>query len=222
MDATLSSPAVMVIAIDGPAGAGKSTVARGVAEALGFTYLDSGAMYRTVALAALREGVDPDDGEALSTLARELEIRFADGRVELNGEDVTESIRTPEVSEAASHASVHKPVREAMIVLQRKLIERGRYVAEGRDIGTVVSPEAPLKVFLTASHEERARRRAAQTGESIGTVLASQYERDTRDREREHGALRVADDAVEIDTTDLDVDGVVSGIVELARERGIL
>ncbi len=211
----------MVIAIDGPAGAGKSTVARGVAEALGFTYLDSGAMYRTVALAALRAGVDLDDGEALAALAHGREIELAGGRVLLDGEDVTEAIREPEVSEAASHVSVHKPVREAMIVLQRKLIDGGRYVAEGRDIGTVVSPEAPLKVFLTASHEERARRRAAQTGESIETVLASQYERDTRDREREHGALRRADGAVEIDTTDLDVGGVVLGIVELARERGI-
>jgi CMP/dCMP kinase len=211
----------MVIAIDGPAGAGKSTVARGVAEALGFTYLDSGAMYRTVALAALREGIDPDDGEALGGLAHGLKIRFADGRVELDGEDVGDAIRTPEVSKAASHVSVHKPVREAMVALQRKLIEGGRYVAEGRDIGTVVSPDAPLKVFLTASHEERARRRAAQTGEPIETVLASQYERDRRDREREHGALRVADDAFEVDTTALDVDGVVSAIVALARERGL-
>jgi CMP/dCMP kinase len=211
----------MVIAIDGPAGAGKSTVARGVAEALGFTYLDSGAMYRAVALAALRDGFDPDDGEALGALAQRLDIRFTDGSVELDGEDVGDAIRTPEVSKAASLVSVHEPVREAMVVLQRQLIERGRYVAEGRDIGTVVSPDAPLKVFLTASHEERARRRAAQTGEPIETVLASQHERDMRDREREHGALRVADDAVEVDTTGLDVEGVVSGIVALARERGL-
>ena len=211
----------MVIAIDGPAGAGKSTVARGVAEALGFTYLDSGAMYRTVALAALRERVDPDDGEALGDLAPRLEIGLADGRVTLDGDDVTDAIREPEVTEAASRVSVHPGVREAMVVLQRQLIEGGRYVAEGRDIGTVVSPDAPLKVFLTASHEERARRRAAQTGEPIETVLASQYERDMRDREREHGALRVADDAVEVDTTGLDVDGVVSGIVDLARDRGL-
>jgi cytidylate kinase len=211
----------MVIAIDGPAGAGKSTVARGVAQALGFTYLDSGAMYRTVALAALRAGLDPDDPDALAGLARGLEIRFADGRVELDGKDVTAAIREPDVTEAASRVSVHKPVRDAMVALQRRLIEGGRYVAEGRDIGTVVSPDAPLKVFLTASHEERARRRAAQTGEPIETVLASQYERDMRDRERDHGALRVADDAVEVDTTDLDVDGVVGGIVELARDRGL-
>jgi cytidylate kinase len=210
----------MVIAIDGPAGAGKSTVARGVAEVLGFTYLDSGAMYRAVALAALREGIDPDDGPALGDLARGLVIRLAD-RVMLNGEDVTDLIREPEVTEAASRVSVHQEVRAAMIALQRQLIEGGRYVAEGRDIGTVVSPDASLKVFLTASSEERARRRAAQTREPIETVLASQYERDMRDRKREHGALRVADDAVEVDTTDLDVDGVVSGIVELARERGL-
>jgi cytidylate kinase len=211
----------MVIAIDGPAGAGKSTVARGVAEALGFTYLDSGAMYRAVALAALGAGIDPDDGEALGELARRLDLRLAGGRVELDGEDVTAAIREPEATEAASRVSVHPQVREAMVGLQRQLIEGGRYVAEGRDIGTVVSPDAPLKVFLTASHEERARRRAAQTGEPIETVLASQYERDMRDRERDHGALRVADDAVEVDTTGLDVDGVVSGIVDLARERGL-
>jgi CMP/dCMP kinase len=211
----------MVIAIDGPAGAGKSTVARGVAEALGFTYLDSGAMYRSVALAAIRARVDPDDGEALARLASGLRIDLADGRVRLDGEDVTDAIRTPEVSEAASRVSVHEPVRQTMVRLQRQLIEAGRYVAEGRDIGTVVSPDASLKVFLTASHEERARRRAAQTGEPIELVLASQYERDMRDREREHGALRMADDAVEIDTTTLDVDGVVSGIVKLAREAGI-
>jgi cytidylate kinase len=211
----------MVIAIDGPAGAGKSTVARAVADALGFTYLDSGAMYRSIALAALRAGVDLDDGTALAELARGLDIRLSGGRASLDGEDVTEAIREPEVGEAASHVSVHKPVREAMVALQRRLIEAGRYVAEGRDIGTVVSPDAQLKVFLTASREARARRRAAQTGEPVQRVLESQYERDTRDRRREHGALRVADDAVEVDTTNLDVDGVVTGIVELARERGL-
>jgi cytidylate kinase len=142
--------------------------------------------------------------------------------VALDEEDVTEAIREPEISQAASHLSVHKQVREAMVALQRRLIEAGQYVAEGRDIGTVVSPDAPLKVFLTASHDERARRRAAQTGEPIDLVLASQHERDMRDRGREHGALRVADDAVVVDTTELDVDGVVSGIVDLARERGLV
>jgi cytidylate kinase len=211
----------MVIAIDGPAGAGKSTVARGVADALGFTYLDSGAMYRSVALAALRDGVDPDDAEGVAALARGLEINFDGSRVLLGDEDVTKAIRAPEISEAASHGSVHPGVREAMVARQRELIADGRYVAEGRDIGTVVSPDSPLKVFLTAAHDERARRRAAQTGESIDEVLNSQYERDERDRSRDHGALRQADDAVEVDTTATKVEDVVAGIVKLARERGI-
>ena len=211
----------MVIAIDGPAGAGKSTVARGVAEALGFTYLDSGAMYRCVALAALRDGIDPGDAEAVGRLARRIEITLDDGRVRLDGEDVSEAIRSPAVTAAASRVSAHPAVREAMVERQRSLISAGEYVAEGRDIGTVVSPEAPLKVFLTANAEERARRRAADTGETRDAVLAAQAERDARDRERAHGALRVAGDAVELDTTGLTVAQVVERVVELARERGL-
>ena len=211
----------MVIAIDGPAGAGKSTVARGVADALGFTYLDSGAMYRSVALAALRAAVDLDDGAALGELARRLEIELEGRRVQVGGEDVTEAIREPEVSAAASRVSVHPEVRSAMVEQQRRMIASGRYVAEGRDIGTVVSPDAPLKVFLTATYEERGRRRAAETGEPVADVLAAIAERDDRDREREHGALRVADDAFEVDTTGRTVDDVIAGVVELARERRI-
>jgi CMP/dCMP kinase len=211
----------MVIAIDGPAGAGKSTVARRLAHELGFTYLDSGAMYRAAALAAVRAGVDPDDGKALGELAGALEISLGDGAVELNGEDVSEAIRAPEVSTAASRVSVHPEVRAAMVARQRELIGSGRYVAEGRDIGTVVSPDAPLKVFLTASPQERARRRAAESGEDLGDVAAAQAARDARDERREHGALRVADDAVELDTTDKSVDEVVKRIAELARERGL-
>ena len=211
----------MVIAIDGPAGAGKSTVARGVAAALDFTYLDSGAMYRGVALAGLDSGADLDDPGVMAEIARSLAIGFADGSVHLDGRDVSEAIRAPEVSAAASRVSVHPQVREAMVARQRRLIEAGRYVAEGRDIGTVVSPGAPLKVFLTASAEERARRRAGETGEDPDAVLAAQSERDARDREREHGALRPADDAVEIDTTELTLDEVVARVVGLARERGV-
>jgi cytidylate kinase len=212
----------MVIAIDGPAGAGKSTVARGLAEALGLTYLDSGAMYRCVALAATREGVDLDDPERLGDLARGLEIRFDGARIELDGEDVTEVIRAPEISAAASRVSVHPGVREAMVERQRALIAAGDYVAEGRDIGTVVSPDAPLKVFLTADDAERARRRASDTGEPVDEVRAAQAARDARDREREHGALRAAEDAVEIDTTGRDVAQVVEGIAALVRDRGLV
>jgi cytidylate kinase len=212
----------MVIAIDGPAGAGKSTVARGLARELGFTYLDSGAMYRAVALAALRSGIDSADAEALGRLARDAEILLRDGAVELDGEDVTDAIRAPDVSAAASLVSVHPQVREATVARQRELIDSGRYVAEGRDIGTVVSPDAPLKVFLTASPEERARRRAAETGESESGVAEAQAERDARDERREHGALRVADDAVEIDTTDLSEEEVVGKIASIARERGLV
>jgi len=211
----------MVIAIDGPAGAGKSTVARAVATALGFTYLDSGAMYRCVALAALERGTDIDDGEALGRMAGGLEIGFGGERVELDGREVSDAIRAPQVTEAASQASAHPEVREAMVARQRALIAAGRYVAEGRDIGTVVSPDAPLKVFLTASAEERARRRAAQTGEEEAAVLAAQLERDERDETREHGALRAALDAIEVDTTSLSLDEVVQTIVALARERGL-
>ena len=211
----------MVIAIDGPAGAGKSTVARAVAAALGFTYLDSGAMYRCVALAGIERGADLDDAEAMGALARSLQIDLDSDRVALGGRDVSTAIREPRVSEASSRVSVHPPVRDALVASQRQLIDAGRYVAEGRDIGTVVSPDAPLKVFLTASAEERARRRAVQTGEDAAAVLAAQRERDERDETREHSALRAAEDAVEIDTTELDLEQVVERIVELAGERNL-
>jgi cytidylate kinase len=211
----------MVIAIDGPAGAGKSSVARAVAAELDFTYLDSGAMYRCVALAALEAGTDPDDGGALGPLAEDLEIGFDGRRVLLGERDVSAEIREPRVTAAASRVSVHPGVRAAMVARQRRLIEAGRYVAEGRDIGTVVSPEAPLKVFLTASDEERARRRAAETGEDFESVLEAQRRRDARDTERQHGALRAAADAVELDTTGLSLEEVVGRVVALARERGL-
>jgi CMP/dCMP kinase len=211
----------MVIAIDGPAGAGKSSVARGVAAALGFTYLDSGAMYRCVALAGIERGSDLDDAEAMGELARSLAISFDGPVVLLDGDDVSTAIRESQVTEASSRVSVHPDVREAMVARQRELIAAGRYVAEGRDIGTVVSPDSPLKVFLTASEEERARRRAEQTGEDPAAVLAAQRERDERDATREHSALRAADDAVELDTTALTLDEVVAQIVTVARERGL-
>jgi len=211
----------MVIAIDGPAGAGKSSVSRGVAAELGFTYLDSGAMYRSVALAGLEREADLDDPAEMGAIADSLGIEIAPGSVRLDGRDVTAALRDPAVSAAASRVSVHPQVRDAMVALQRRLIGAGRYVAEGRDIGTVVSPDAPLKVFLTASEEERARRRAAQDGEEPQRVLEAQRKRDERDRGREHGALRAAEDAVEIDTTGFSLEQVVDRIASLARERGL-
>jgi CMP/dCMP kinase len=196
----------MVVAIDGPAGAGKSTVARAVARALGFTYLDSGAMYRCVALAADR------DPEAL-------DIAFDGDRVLLDGRDVTAAIRTAEVSERASQVAADPRVREAMVAKQRELMATGDWVAEGRDIGTVVAPGAEVKVFLTASPHERARRRAAERGEDLRAVLAEQAIRDERDSKRAHSPLVAAADAVEVDTTGLGIDEVVAKIADLVATR---
>jgi cytidylate kinase len=197
----------VIVAIDGPAGAGKSTVARAVARALDFTYLDSGAMYRAVALAALRGRED----------ARALDIGLDNGAVRLDGEDVSHLIRTPEVSEKASEVAADPEVRQALVAKQRELLSRGDWVAEGRDIGTVVAPDAELKVYLTAAPEERARRRAAELGLPVEQVLADMEQRDERDTMRAHSPLRAADDAVEVDTTGLSVDQVVEKIAELAR-----
>jgi cytidylate kinase len=201
----------MVIAIDGPAGAGKSSVARAVAGELGFTYLDSGAMYRAVALAALRAERPPAE------LAQDTKIELRDGRVELDGEDVTDAIRTPRVSEAASRAAADPAVRRAMVMMQRRLLSEGNWVAEGRDIGTVVVPDAAVKVFLTASAGERARRRAVELGADPEAVLKDQTIRDERDRTREHSPLEPAPGAVVLDTTGLTLDEVVKQVVDLAR-----
>jgi CMP/dCMP kinase len=203
---------VTVVAIDGPAGAGKSSVAKALADRLGFTYLDSGAMYRSVALAALERGVEP------AAIAGDVRIELGD-RVLLDGRDVTEEIRTPQVSEAASQAAADPHVRGAMADEQRRLLSEGDWVAEGRDIGTVVAPHAELKVFLTADPQERARRRAAQLGVDPATVLAEQTIRDQRDLGREHSPLLAADDAVELDSTGLTLDGVVERIAGMVRER---
>jgi len=193
----------MVIAIDGPAGAGKSTVARAVATRLGFTYLDSGAMYRAVALSLL---ADPGDAPQR---AREVEIDFGDP-----------AIRAPEVSAKASEVAQDPGVRAALVERQRELMTSGDWVAEGRDIGTVVAPHAELKVFLTADPEERARRRAAELGADLETVLRDQAIRDEQDRSRAHSPLEPAPDSVEVDTTGLSIDEVVERIAELAHERG--
>jgi CMP/dCMP kinase len=201
----------MVIAIDGPAGAGKSSVARAAAERLGFTYLDSGAMYRAVACRA------ETDGAEAAEVARSARVELGE-RVWLDGEDVTERIREPWVSEAASRVAADPAVREALADQQRRILADGDWVAEGRDIGTVVAPEAEVKVFLTASPEERARRRAAELGTDPEVVLREQAMRDERDRSREHSPLAAAPDAVPVDTTGLSLDEVVEQIVMLAVE----
>ena len=198
----------MVVAIDGPAGAGKSTVARAVADALGFTYLDSGAMYRCVGLVAREQGRAPAD------VAPELRIELGE-RVVCDGRDVTDAIRTPEVSEAASRVAADPQVRRAVVAQQQRLVRSGDWVAEGRDIGTVVAPDAAVKVFLTASPQERARRRAAQIGADVATVLQEQRIRDERDTTRVHSPLAAAPDAVELDTTGLSQDEVVARVVAL-------
>ncbi len=202
----------MVIAIDGPAGAGKSTVARGVAERLGFTYLDSGAMYRAAALAAMGRG----DRTAAET-TRELDIQLGE-RITVNGTDVTQAIRSPAVSEAASRIATDKDVRVALVQKQRELLQHGDWVAEGRDIGTVVKPDAELKIFLTASPEERAQRRARELGADWQTVLKDQTLRDEQDRNREHSPLRAAEDAIELDSTGRPAEDVISQIVGLVRK----
>jgi cytidylate kinase len=188
----------MLVAIDGPAGAGKSTVARALARALGFTYLDSGAMYRSAALAWPR---DPAT----------LDIRFEGDRVLLDAEDVTEAIRTPEISRRASELATDPGVRAALVARQRALLADGDWVAEGRDIGTVVAPDAEVKVWLTADEAERARRREQPVDEI--------RERDTRDADREHSPMLPAPDAVEVDTTGLSIDEVVERIAALVAAR---
>jgi CMP/dCMP kinase len=204
----------MVIAIDGPAGSGKSTVARRLAARLGCTLLDSGAMYRCVALAAARA-----PAEAPAAVAGRIRIELGE-RVRLDGEDVTNAIRTPEVSAGASRVAADPEVRRALVAEQRRLLASGDWVAEGRDIGTVVAPAAEVKVFLTADPAERARRRALELGVDPRQVLADQRERDERDRTRKESPLQAAPGATELDTSGLTIDEVVeriAGLVSGAR-----
>jgi cytidylate kinase len=214
----------VVVAIDGPAGAGKSTIARRLAERLGFTYIDTGAMYRAVAWWALRQKVDPGDMHRMEQLAMAAEITLAPGRIQLNGEDVTEAIREPEVTSGASKVAVIPGVRRAMVAKQRVMGERSSVVMEGRDIGTVVFPHAEVKIFLDANPHERVRRRFEEgraKGETVSKeALAAQLaERDRRDSTRAEAPLTQAPDAVYLDSTGLSIDEVEEAILRIVRAR---
>lgn len=221
----------MVIAIDGPSGAGKSTLAKRLARDLGFMYLDTGAMYRALALKILRQGVDLADAEALGAVVEKTEIDMIEEnhhlRLLLDGEEVSGLIRNPEVSQMASKASALKVVRQRMLELQRTLGGRGKVVAEGRDIGTVVFPEADVKVFLDASAAERARRRynelrAAGQDVNLAETVREMEERDKRDSERDLAPLRKADDAVMIDSSNLSADAVAHRVMQIIRKKDSL
>jgi cytidylate kinase len=217
----------MIIAIDGPAGSGKSTVARGVARRLGFTYLDSGALYRAVTLLALESGADLSDGAALGRLASSASIELHDHgdegvEVHVDGRDVSREIRTPRVTGASSTVAAHTDVRAVLLEKQRALIAAGNYVVEGRDIGTVVAPDAALKVFLTADPDERARRRTAELERrglqaAAKDVKAAIEKRDRLDSTRSAAPLRAAEDAVNLDTTGLESADVIEHVLELVQ-----
>jgi cytidylate kinase len=218
------------IAIDGPVGAGKSTIARLVAQGLGYTYIDSGAMYRALAWAARRDGIGADDQTRVSELVEEVRIRIrprADGlnQVIVNGDDITSEIRSPDIGQLASRLSAMPPVRRRMVALQQDMARAGGVVMEGRDIQTVVLPEAEVKVFLTASAEERARRRWEELrgrglAADLHQVLADIEARDSRDMTRADSPLRPAPDAVHVDTDGLTIEQVVAEVLAIAKERG--
>lgn len=211
----------MVVAIDGPAGAGKSTIAKSVAVALGVPHLDTGAMYRSVAWAALRDGVDVDEDDKIAELARTIECSITPDLVLIDGTDATAGIRSAEVTANVSAVAANPDVRITLRDRQREwAIASGGGVMEGRDIGTVVFPDAPVKVYLTASIEERARRRTAESGLDYDEVVADMRRRDEADSTREHDPLVRSADAVEVDTTDMTPDEAVAAIVDLAEQAG--
>ena len=212
------------MAIDGPAGAGKSTIAKGLAARLGFTYIDTGAMYRAVALWAVRQGVDTGDMHRTEQLAMAAAIDLAPGRISLNGEDVTDAIRTIDVSNGASKIAVVPGVRRAMVSKQREIGERTSVVMEGRDIGTVVFPNAQVKVYLDASLEERVRRRLEEMRSKgqpadADQLSAQMKERDLRDSTRADSPLAQAPDAVYFDSTALSIEEVIEAILKIVRSR---
>ena len=214
-----SSFGVPVVTIDGPSGAGKGTLAAAIAEARGWHLLDSGALYRIIAVVALRQGVSLSDAALLAALCSELQIVFGAGSVTVNGDDLTDAIRTEDVGSAASVVAALPPVREAILTLQKAFRRAPGLVADGRDMGTVVFPDAPVKIFLDASAEARAERRYNQLknkGLSVKfpTLLEQIQERDARDRERAVAPLRPAEDAIIIDSSQKSIDAVVATVIE--------
>lgn len=220
----MNAEAVTVIAIDGPAASGKGTIAAGVANELGFRYLDSGSLYRLVALKALRDNIGLDDETKLAAAAAHLDVEFEHGGVRLDGKDATDDIRGENVSAAASQVAVYPKVRHALLSRQQAFRQPPGLVAEGRDMGTVVFADAAVKVFVTASAEERAKRRHKQLiakGISVTMegLLRDIHERDARDASRMTAPLRPADDAVILDTTDLTIDAAIGAVLDLYRDR---
>lgn len=215
-----------IIAIDGPSGAGKGTIARAVARRLGFHHVDTGAMYRAVAWKALHQSVDLSDEAAVAAIAERAEFDVSDGRVSVDGHEIARAIRTPEIDAAASVVARQPEVRRVLVDRQRALAAQGGTVMEGRDIGTVVFPDAHVKIYLDASPEERARRRATDPAHASGKgttaiqdVAIALAERDRRDATRATAPLAVATDAVVIDTTTLTIDEAVERVMELIRQR---
>ncbi|MCH7988820.1 MAG: (d)CMP kinase [Planctomycetes bacterium] len=214
----------MIVTIDGPGGSGKSTAARGLAERLGFLFLDTGAMYRVVALIALEEGIDPDDRQRVAEIAKIVDVTFQKETVLSNGVDVSEAIRTPNVTEAASVVAQNGAVRQAMVTLQRRLAEGKNVVSEGRDQGTVAFPDAGCKFFLTADPEKRALRRQQEMelrglDVSVEETLRQLQDRDKRDASRDVAPLKAADDAVCIDTTNMSIDETVDLLEQTVRGK---